>query len=302
MPTIKPTPIILYLIILLFTIHFELYAAEPVLENKDKENIAQEISPEVNNLFSKAKNQMKNKEYIEALKNFGLIINQNSLVAGPHVNRGIIFYGFDDFISAETEFKWAIQKNPNSTISYVYLGLIEKQKGNFAGAKIYYEKAKTISPDYSLAYYNLGILCDLFLKDIECALANYKKYDSLTNKSEKPVGIWIADLESKYDVIKQQQLAQDEARKKAEEEAKLTPEQLQSKRDLERKNAEEAQLKLEKEKQKQAELEEERLRAEERKQLLEETKLKQAEEDKIKMLQDEKAKIEAEKVQEANRL
>ena len=195
-------------------------------------------SDKVKALYAKGLNYMKKKSYKRALSAFADAIYQDSLISGPHVNRGLIFYALEDYASAETEFKWAAQKNKKQKIALLYRGFLEKRKGNFKGAKEYYNKAIEADPKYKIAHYNLGILCDLFLKDIKCALDSYKEYDDLIDGDDDQVKIWIKDMETRYEAILVQQEKEKELRKLAAEEATLTPEQKRKREEKIRKKAE----------------------------------------------------------------
>ncbi len=43
-------------------------------------------------------------------------------------------------------------------------------------------------------HHNLGVLCDLYLRDLDCALAHYRRYQTLTEENDRRVALWIADL------------------------------------------------------------------------------------------------------------
>ena len=46
------------------------------------------------------------------------------------------------------------------------------------------------------ALLNLGVLCDLFLGDLGCALSNYSRYSEIV-VDDPDVGIWISDVENR---------------------------------------------------------------------------------------------------------
>ena len=56
-----------------------------------------------------------------------------------------------------------------------------------------YLKAVTVSPDYALAHYNLGVLNELYLQRLDAALQHFEAYQALVGE-DKQVAKWITDL------------------------------------------------------------------------------------------------------------
>ena len=63
-------------------------------------------------------------------------------------------------------------------------------------ARLSYERALGVLPGYHFALRNLGVLCDLYLNDLECALQNYENYAEIVS-DEREVKIWIADIRNR---------------------------------------------------------------------------------------------------------
>ena len=72
-------------------------------------------------------------------------------------------------------------------------GVIYRITGEFDSAKLAYEKAIQVAPDYPKPYLNLGILADLYLQNLTLALTSFEQYLNIVNADEK-VENWIIDL------------------------------------------------------------------------------------------------------------
>jgi len=73
---------------------------------------------------------------------------------------------------------------------------VYRKTGRFAEARSSYERALAIYPGYHFARRNLAILCDLYLADLDCALANYEAYMA-TVPGDDEASMWIADIRNR---------------------------------------------------------------------------------------------------------
>lgn len=137
---------------------------------------------------------MKKKKYTDAIASFEKIIRNNGKHAGSFINMGIAYKELGKFDDSKKALLTATQIDPKSAIAFNELGLVHRKLGDFTSAKKAYLESIDNKSRYSLPYRNLGILCDIYLQDLSCAIRNYKKYQSLTGKEDKKVGLWIVDL------------------------------------------------------------------------------------------------------------
>jgi tetratricopeptide (TPR) repeat protein len=82
--------------------------------------------------------------------------------------------GLMQFDAAIINYKKALKIKPNYTEAYYNMGIALKEKGDFEGAIDSYKQALKIKPDYAEAYYNMGNI----FKDKggpEAAIVSYKK-------------------------------------------------------------------------------------------------------------------------------
>ena len=104
------------------------------------------------------------------------------------------FRGRDDLQAAENSLTDALIIDPEHAAALNQLGMLLRRQGKFQEAEAAYLKAVTASPDYALAHYNLGVLNDLYLRQLEDALLHYERYLELVDEEDKQVTRWIADL------------------------------------------------------------------------------------------------------------
>jgi Flp pilus assembly protein TadD len=120
------------------------------------------------------------------------------MVAASHINLGIAHHLAGNLEAAEKHLQDALALDiaAGHPVVLTELGIVYRKLGRFAQAEESYEAALAAAPDYHFARRNLGILCDLYLSDTECAMREYETYMAAMPNDEE-VAIWIADVSNR---------------------------------------------------------------------------------------------------------
>ena len=110
-------------------------------------------------------------------------------------NLGLAHFQLDQADLAEQAFQQAILRNSNDAVAHNHLGILKRRQGQFQDALIEYQRAIEIDDEYAGAHFNLGILFDLYLQDLEQALQQYQIYLELSSDPNTQVAGWIVDIE-----------------------------------------------------------------------------------------------------------
>ena len=152
-----------------------------------------EIPPQAQTLFEQAVAVMAAGDDLEAQFRFEEFVLQYPNFPGAYTNLAIIHAQSGDDEAAEGRITDALIIAPQHAPTLNQLGMLLRRQGKFKEAESAYLKAVGSNPDYALAHYNLGVLYELYLRQLDSALAHFEKYQSLIG-DDKQVEKWITDL------------------------------------------------------------------------------------------------------------
>lgn len=154
------------------------------------------IGADVRADFDAAMERLRAEEYEKGIELLDKVIKRSPNTTAPYINIAIAYKKINKLELAEENLKKALNLNPDHPVANNEYGQLCRKAGRFPEARQVYEKTLEKYPEFHPARKNLGILCDLYLKDSECALMNYQIYNEAV-PDDKTVGIWIADLQKR---------------------------------------------------------------------------------------------------------
>jgi len=143
--------------------------------------------------FDQAVGFLKDRDYERAAELLESVVGQSPQVTAPYINLAIAYRQLDKPEQAEAHLKTALKLVPGHPVACNEYGLLYRESGRFDEAREIYEQTLEHFPDYYPVHRNLGILCDLYLNDLPCALEHYEIYGRARPDDEQ-VQLWIADL------------------------------------------------------------------------------------------------------------
>lgn len=146
--------------------------------------------------FNQAVIHINNKKYDDAIELLVDVTSQTDKHSAPYINLAIAYSETGNIKDAEKTLLKALTINPSHPVTNNELALVYRKTGQFTKAKTTYEQVIRNFPQFLPARKNLGILCDLFMNDLNCAIEQYEAYLNV-RPDEKDVSIWLADLKQR---------------------------------------------------------------------------------------------------------
>ena len=153
----------------------------------------QAVPPRAMTLFEQATAAMAAGDNVEAELRFKAFLLLYPEYPGAYINLAIIHANNDNDDAARAVIDAALALDARHPAILNQLGMLLRRNGKFPEAEAAYLKAVTVSPDYALAHYNLGVLYELYLQRLDVALLHFETYQSLVGE-DMQVAKWIADL------------------------------------------------------------------------------------------------------------
>ena len=161
---------------------------------KKNQNIA--VSSDIQKTFDQALELLQQEQYDTAITLLNSIVEREKRLTAPYINLAMAYRHKGDDKLAEENLLKALAIDSTQPVASNELGIIYRKQGRFADAKKVYVTALSEYPDNLPVIKNLGILCDIYMQDPQCALEQFEKYQQQV-PDDKTIKVWIADLKAR---------------------------------------------------------------------------------------------------------
>ncbi|WGL16331.1 tetratricopeptide repeat protein [Microbulbifer bruguierae] len=165
----------------------------PQTSSRPVDPMSVKVAGGVNRDFLQAVEYMQGERYPEAIELLQSVVEREQRLSAPYVNLGIAYVKTDDEQHAEESFRQALRAAPFDPVASNELAVLYRHQGRFEDARSIYAESLQLHPENLPLIKNLGILCDLYLQDVNCALAQFEQYLNYQPDDAK-VAIWVTDL------------------------------------------------------------------------------------------------------------
>ncbi len=114
---------------------------------------------------------------------------------GVWVNLAIARYRSQDFSGSLESAGQALAIDSEFCPAFKIRGLAAREAGEFSLAEQSYLQALSCDPADANVHYNLGILYDLYLHDLQKALQQYQAAQQMQTEKDETLAMWIEDLQ-----------------------------------------------------------------------------------------------------------
>jgi Tfp pilus assembly protein PilF len=161
----------------------------------EKKDAVQEVPAAAQSLFDSAVAAQRDQRWGQAEAQFKQLTEKYPQLSGPHLNLALLYAQTQKPELAESEFKRALQINPNNIAAYNQYAIWLRGQGRMQEAEATYQQALAHAPDNADTHLNLGILYDMYMGRLPQALEQYQRYLELNDDEKSPVKGWVVDLQ-----------------------------------------------------------------------------------------------------------
>lgn len=158
-----------------------------------RDDVGVSVRPELKADFERAAKLLKEKDYERGIRLMNRVAERSEKSIAPHINLGIAYRITGDMKLAEKSLSKALEINSIHPSANNEMGIVYRKTGRFSEARRIYERILERFTSFLPARKNLGILCDLYINDLSCAMANYTIYNQ-ADPGDNSVVMWMTDL------------------------------------------------------------------------------------------------------------
>ena len=147
-------------------------------------------------LFERGVNNLQSGDYDAAVVSFKTVTKAAPLQSAPYINLAIAYIRSGQDEKAEEPLKKALELVAGHPLASHEYGLLLGRAGRFIEARKVYEESLERFPEYYPLRRNLGVICDLYLNDLDCAAREFELFLKAQPEDEQ-VKLWLVEVQGR---------------------------------------------------------------------------------------------------------
>ena len=161
---------------------------------QDNSSESQSVNSSERERYRDAITALNNKDFSTAQSILSEFIRNKPKLAGAYSNLALLHLKKQEYDKSLQMANKAIELNPKQAQAYNLRGQVYVNLGKIHDAKKDYAKSIELKPAYLNAQYNLALLYDIYLQEIDLAIKHYEIYMSLLKTPDVATKEWIDHL------------------------------------------------------------------------------------------------------------
>lgn len=138
---------------------------------------------------------MQDSAWAAAAAHWQAMLEQGAEFAGIYTNLALAQLQLQDYAAGLAAAEKSRQLDEHYCPAWKTLALLQRHNGDFSAAEQSYLTAAACAPEDADIPFNLGILYDLYLQDLDNALQQYQRAQQLAGEDDSTLAMWITDLQ-----------------------------------------------------------------------------------------------------------
>ena len=152
------------------------------------------INSEVRKSYSQVAKLVSSENYDQAIDLLNSVQVSYPQLSGPAYQKARIFYSQEKYEQALVQIEESLKLNQRNYYAFELKGIVLRAMGDFKNSKQAYIKGIELYPNYPNIHLNLGVLADIYLRELPLAVSHYQKYMDLTDNKDKKVSNWLVEI------------------------------------------------------------------------------------------------------------
>jgi len=159
------------------------------------ELVSNPLDDDSRRMLERARDALSREDHAQARELLGAVDDEYAYEPGVLLAHAMLDRRAGNRAEAMRHYETLLAVDPDHPAAANDLALLYREEGRVDDARELLSRALADHPERPRLHYNIAVLYELYLLDLEQALEHYRRYQSLRPEEDQQVARWIKDLE-----------------------------------------------------------------------------------------------------------